>query len=116
MQKIFYMNFNVKTIDVFERQAKRLLKKYPSLKMELGALINELKIQPFENGVSLGNNCYKLRVSIASKNKGKSGGARVVINIVIEESNVYLLTIYDKSEKENLTEKELKELLKYIPE
>jgi plasmid stabilization system protein ParE len=40
------MSFNVKTISVFERQAKRLLKKFPSLKKELQTLISELKEEP----------------------------------------------------------------------
>ena len=69
-----------------------------------------------EQGTNLGNNCYKIRVSIESKGKGKRGGARVITNIVIAEKTVYLLSIYDKSDKENLTDKELKELLKFIVE
>jgi len=34
----------------------------------------------------------------------------------IAEETVYLLSIYDKSDKENLTNKELEELLESIPE
>jgi len=62
-------------------------------------------------GTSLGNECYKIRLAIASKGKGKSGGARIITNIVISDGVVYLLTIYDKSGKENVSDKELKELL-----
>jgi len=65
-------------------------------------------------GTSLGRNCYKIRLSIASKGKGKSGGARVITNIVIADETVYLLSIYDKSDKENLTDKELIELLEFV--
>jgi hypothetical protein len=108
------MSYNVKTIDVFERQAKRLIKKYASLKNELSTLINNLKENPGQ-GTAIGNNCYKIRISIASKGKGKSGGARVITTLIISEKNVYLLSIYDKSEKANLTDKELQELLKNIP-
>lgn len=108
------MSYKVKSIAVFERQAKRLIKKYPSLKNELLALIETLKTQP-ESGIALGNNCYKIRISIASKGKGKSGGGRVITNLVIHENAVYLLSVYDKSEKENLTDKELQELLSQIP-
>ena len=57
----------------------------------------------------------KIRVPIASKGKGKSGGARVVTNFVVTDQTVYLLSIYDKADKENLTDKELEELLTYIP-
>jgi len=109
------MNYKVKTIAVFEKQAKRLIKKYTSLKKELFLLIQLLKEKP-EQGTQIGKNCYKIRISIASKAKGKSGGARVITNFVVNEDTIYLLSIYDKSEKENLTDKELFELLKYIPE
>lgn len=65
-------------------------------------------------GVSLGNDCYKIRMSIGSKGKGKSGGARVITCVKIIHNTVYLLTIFDKSESENIPDKELKELLKFI--
>lgn len=108
------MLYSVKTIEVFERQAKRLIKKYASLRNELLELVFQLKENPVQ-GNSIGNNCYKIRLAIVSKGKVKSGGARVIINIAIAESSVYLLTIYDKSEKENLSAIELQELLKDIP-
>lgn len=109
------MSYNVKTIDVFEKQAKRLIKKYASfLKKELFELVQQLKENP-EMGTVIGKSCFKIRLAIASKGKGKSGGARVIINFVFTESTVYLLTIYDKSEKEQISNKELEELLSYIP-
>ncbi len=107
------MSYKVKTIDVFEKQAKRLIKKYASLKTELFQLVEELKDNPIQ-GTAIGKSCFKIRIAIASKGKGKSGGARIIVNIVISETTVYLLSIYDKSEKENLTDKELDELLKAI--
>jgi hypothetical protein len=109
------MSFNVKSIDVFEKQAKRLIRKFPSLKFELLELVQKLKETP-EMGVHIGNNCYKIRISIASKGKGKRGGARVITNFVISETMVYLLSIYDKSERDTISEKEISELLSYIPE
>jgi hypothetical protein len=77
--------------------------------------VQSLKENP-EQGTPLGHNCYKTRLAIASKGKGKSGGARVITNFVISDNTVFLLSIYDKSEKDNLTDKELKELLKEVPE
>lgn len=109
------MSFNVKSIDVFEKQAKRLIRKFPSLKFELLELVQKLKETP-EMGVHIGNNCYKIGISIASKGKGKRGGARVITNFVISETMVYLLSIYDKSERDTISEKEISELLSYIPE
>jgi mRNA-degrading endonuclease RelE of RelBE toxin-antitoxin system len=108
------MSFNVKTISVFERQAKRLIKKFPSLKKEIQTLIKELKEEP-EKGTSIGHSCYKIRLAIVSKGKGKSGGARVITHLVFKDNTVYILTIYDKSDIENLTDKEILELIKLIP-
>ena len=108
------MNYNVKTIAVFEKQAKKLIKKYTSLKGELLQLVQVLKQNP-EQGTPIGKNCYKIRISIASKGKGKSGGARIITNFIISEQTVYLLSIYDKSEKDNLTDNELAALLENIP-
>ena len=108
------MSYSVRSIAVFEKQAKRLIKKYASLKKELLELVNQLKENP-QQGTPIGNNCYKIRIAVASKGKGKSGGARIITNFIVTEEAVYLLTIYDKSEKENITDKELQQLLQYLP-
>lgn len=115
MQKNFSMSYSVKSIEVFERQAKKLSKKYSSLKSELLALVQGLKKNP-EQGTAIGNSCYKIRLAIKSKGKGKSGGARVIINFVVANDTVYLLSIYDKSDKDTLSIKELDELLQFVPE
>lgn len=113
MQKSSLMSFNVKTIAVFERQAKRLIKKFPSLKSELQMLVAELKTSP-EKGISIGNDCYKIRLAISSKGKGKSGGARVITHYVFKNETVYLLSIYDKSDIENLSDKEILRLIELL--
>ncbi len=109
------MIYKVKSIAVFEKQTKRLIKKFPLLKKELLELVQELKENP-EHGTPIGKNCFKIRIAIASKGKGKSRGARVITYFVVTETTVFLISIYDKSEKENITNKELDELLMYIPE
>ena len=108
------MSYKVKSITVFEKQTKRLVKKYASLKNELLALVVDLKENP-ELGTVIGKGCYKIRISIAAKGRGKSGGAKVITNYVVTDATIYLLSIYEKSVKENLTDKELGELLSYIP-
>ena len=107
------MNYKVETIAPFDKQLKRLSKKYPSLKKEFETLLDTLEQDPIQ-GTSLGNRCYKIRLSIASKGKGKSGGGRVITNVMIADSTVYLLAIYDKSEKGNLTDDELNDLLRFV--
>ena len=81
--------------------------------MEFAELIKSLEQEP-EQGTSLGNNCFKIRIAVASKGKGKSGGARIITNVLITDAIVFLLTIYDKSDKDSLTDAELKELLKFV--
>ena len=64
------MSFNVETLPDFEKEARKLSKKYPSLKTDLAALIEDLEINPLQ-GTPLGNNFYKIRLAITSKGKGK---------------------------------------------
>jgi hypothetical protein len=73
-----------------------------------------IHIKSPEQGTPIGNHCFKIRLAIASKGKGKSGGARVVIHVAVTDKIVFLLDIYDKSEQANISEKELAELLKMI--
>lgn len=107
------MSYSVITISPFDKRAKKLAAKYPSLKKELLTLINELQENP-KAGTPIGNSCYKIRLAISSKGKGKSGGARVITNVYVLNKTVYLLSIYDKSEKENISDAELETLLAYI--
>ncbi|MEO8886551.1 MAG: type II toxin-antitoxin system RelE/ParE family toxin [Mucilaginibacter sp.] len=110
------MSYNIKTIPNFERDVKILSKRYPSFKSDLIKLRTLLLNDP-KSGTPLGNSCYKIRITIASKNKGKSGGARVITNVIaINETQgiIYLLAVYDKSEQDNISDKYIKDLLKGI--
>ena len=107
------MNYKVITSADFDKELKSLVKKFPSLKNEYASLINELEINPTQ-GNGLGNNCYKIRLAIRSKGRGKSGGARVITYVQIIKETVYLLSIYDKSEQESIADKEILERIKSI--
>jgi mRNA-degrading endonuclease RelE of RelBE toxin-antitoxin system len=113
MQKMSSQNYNVQMLAVFEKQLKRLVKKYPSLKNEVIQLITSLKQNP-EQGDSLENHSYKIRLAIASKGKGKSGGARIITHIIVAQTTVFLLSIYDKAEQDDISDKELDALVKMI--
>jgi mRNA-degrading endonuclease RelE of RelBE toxin-antitoxin system len=106
----FDMPYNIIAVPPFSRELKRLAKKFPSLKSEYQELVKELKENP-EKGTPLGNNLYKIRLSIASKGKGKSGGARVITYLKTEQGNVYLLSIYDKGERDTISDNEIKNIL-----
>ncbi len=97
----------------FLRNAKRLNKKFPSFNIDLTDKLKSLLENP-QQGESIGQSCYKVRMAITSKGKGKSGGSRLITYVRIEQDIIYLLTIYDKSERENLDTDELDELLKQI--
>jgi mRNA-degrading endonuclease RelE of RelBE toxin-antitoxin system len=105
------MNYKVFITTKFRKQARHLLRKYPSLKKELAVLFDSLSTDP-KQGVPLGQECYKIRLSIGSKGKGKSGGARVITHLQVIENTVYLITIYDKSEQANITDKEIRNFIK----
>ena len=107
------MSFSVIPSDKFKKEAKRLSKKYPSLKEELAGLNDILSNKP-ETGTPLGNDTYKIRLAIKSKGKGKSGGGRIITYVVKNNKEVYLLTIYDKSEFENVDDKILKNIIQSL--
>jgi mRNA-degrading endonuclease RelE of RelBE toxin-antitoxin system len=90
---------------------KKLQKKYPSLKNDLQSLSKNLIDNP-ESGVSLGHRLYKVRMPISSERKGRSGGAQIITYLIIENKEIYLVYIYDKSELENITKQQIIKLLK----
>lgn len=108
------MSYKILTLDKFNKQVKDLKKKYPSIRKELEIIGLELLNNPFQ-GTSLGKSCYKIRVAISSKGKGKRGGARLITHIIVKNEIVYFMSIFDKSEKEDISDKELDELLIKIP-
>jgi len=107
------MKFEVVYTDNFERGLKRLAKKYRSIKTDLKELITSLEENPAQ-GIPIKLDCYKIRMAISSKGKGKSGGARVITHVYVTEKLVYLIAIYDKSNQENISDKELESLLRFL--
>ena len=98
--------------DEFKRQFRRLKKKYQSLTDDLEDFQKELIKNPLQ-GSDLGGGVRKIRMAIASKGKGKSGGARVLTLTVLvsDDADVTLLTIYDKGEIENVSDEYIKWLI-----
>jgi mRNA-degrading endonuclease RelE of RelBE toxin-antitoxin system len=107
------MSYSILITSRFEKDLKRLIRKFPSLKTEFKQLIEKITQNP-DSGVLLGNNCYKIRIAIQSKSKGKSGGARAITYVYVKTETVYLLTIYDKSEKADLKPNELKMMIQSL--
>ena len=113
------MNCKIIVVENFRREAKRLTKKYASLKDELTQLGEELLRNP-KSGTPLGKNIYEIRLAVKSKGRGKSGAMRVITRVVevqiqvIEKSphtNIYLLSIYDKAEHGDISDQRLKDII-----
>ncbi|MCP5502967.1 MAG: hypothetical protein H7A25_23905 [Leptospiraceae bacterium] len=115
------MSVEIRVTSEFTKNAKRLIKKFPSLKNELKELQEELKENP-KMGIRIRENVYKIRLAVKSKGKGKSGGMRVITYVDLEIKNennitiVFLLTIYDKSESENIDDHEIEKAIEDLDE
>ena len=83
------------------------------MKTDLIELFKNLSENP-EEGTALGNNFYKICLAISSKGKGKSGGAGIITYVKILETTVILTSIYDKSERSNISEKELEQIFREV--
>ncbi|MBR5061935.1 MAG: addiction module toxin RelE [Prevotella sp.] len=98
----------------FKRRAKVLEKKYNSFKDDYNTFLDELERNPF-GGESLGHHTYKYRMTISSKGKGKSGGARVITynvkKVTDDEVVITLMTIYDKNEISNVSDSYIRSLI-----
>jgi hypothetical protein len=96
------------------------MKKFPSLRNELLQLEDDLQRNP-KMGSPIGHNSYKIRLSVRSKGKGKSGGLRAISHLesdiigLIDNENgnivVNLISIYDKSETASISDNELQTLI-----
>ena len=95
------MKFNIIYTRIFEKEFKRLSAKHISLKMDFKILLIKLESDPMF-GEPLGNNCFKIRLAISSKGKGKRGGARLITCVKIVANAVYLVAIYDKSDRSRI--------------
>jgi mRNA-degrading endonuclease RelE of RelBE toxin-antitoxin system len=108
------MKNNVRLTAFFLRKAKRLLKKYNSLQKSFNQLEQSLIVNP-RMGVNYGSNLYKIRLADESKGKGKSGGFRVVTYVIEEttdSTDIYLITIFDKSEESSIDKDDIKDILR----
>lgn len=109
------MKVEFKYLPEFEKRAKLLAKKYKSFVKDYDDFLDSLEKNPYQ-GTSLGKGVYKTRMSISSKGKGKSGGARVLTYNVKKIApimiKVIFLSIFDKGEMDNVSDAYIKSLVK----
>ena len=105
------MNLKIVNLNSFTKDVKHLYKKYKSIPKDLQSLQNTLLGNP-KAGIALGNSLYKIRLANSSIPTGKSGGYRVIYYYLDNQNNIYLMTMYSKTELENISEEKLVDVLK----
>jgi len=104
------MNYKIDTIPRFEKDVKKLKKRFPKIKNDLIKFINELSLNP-ELGINLCENIYKVRISNSSIPTGKSGGFRI-ITYYKKDDTLFLVTIYSKTEQDTILTEKLRKIVK----
>ena len=104
------MNYKIETIPRFDKDTKKLKKRFPKIKDDLNILLSELSQNP-EIGTHLENSIFKIRLQNSSIPTGKSGGFRV-ITYYIKDEVLYLITIYSKKDTDTIITEKLKEIIR----
>ena len=100
----------VRFSDEFNRAFKRLKKRYHSLPDDIKRLLASLVNDPYQ-GVELYNGLRKIRVTFASKGKGKRGGGRVIIRLAVSDTSLTFVYMYDKSDMDNVSDEFLDQVV-----
>lgn len=104
----------IKVTEIFLKCAKPLAKRYRSFRQDYLALLDELEKNP-QLGTDIGGGYRKVRMAIASKGKGKSGGARVItLDLVERQGCLYLIYAYDKSDADSVKLEIIKEFVREL--
>jgi mRNA-degrading endonuclease RelE of RelBE toxin-antitoxin system len=104
------MSYKIVALNRFQKDVKKLKKRFPKIKNDLILLMNELQTN-HRAGISLGENIFKIRVANSSIPTGKSSGFRVITYYKIDET-IFLITIYSKSDTANIYIDELQKIIK----
>lgn len=107
------MSYRLYTTRKFEKDIKRLSRKYRGLKNDYKVLLDELENNPLR-GIKLFDGIYKIRLKSSDMKKGKSGSFRVIYYVITSSEEVYLLTMYSKGEKEDISREEIRNILREI--
>jgi len=105
------MNLKIVATPEFVKLVKKFAKSYRKIYLDIETLKEELLKNP-KAGTDLGNNCYKIRMANSSIPTGKSGGFRVITYYIDKEGIIRLIFIFSKRDRENISDKELQEIIK----
>ena len=104
------VDFAVSEADSYKKSKKELIKRFRHIDKDIKEFLLSVDT-PNDLGVSLGNGFYKARIANTDKNRGKSGGYRLIALLKVVDAKIYLVYIYDKSDLQNITEEELDRLV-----
>ena len=104
------MKFNVIEKRLYIKSFKKLSKHYKNIQKDVDGFLDDISTQE-DLGVELKSNVFKARIANSDKNKGKSAGYRLITYLKVVKNELQLLYIYDKSKLENLTEKEIDNII-----
>ena len=111
------MSYVIQTGKDFDIAFKRLSKRYRSLLDDYNDFIDSLQKNPLQ-GAELYPGIRKIRMPIASKGRGKAGGARVItandVIIAEHEGQIALLAIYDKSDYSTVDVKIIRQMAREL--
>jgi len=110
------MSYQIRTIPPFEKAARALAKRYRNLKKDLEQVTKSMEQDPYFGVAIPGYEgaVWKLRIANTSAKRGKQGGFRIIYFIEKTIETCYLLTIYSKTDKSDVSLKELEDLLKAL--
>lgn len=105
----------------FDKDIKSYQRKFKNIGEDVKEIVDELKEGNLIGDVIKNlkmkddnNNVIKVRVANSDAHVGKSNGYRLIYYAEKSDGTIYLLTIYYKKEKEDISNKEIQELiLKY---
>ena len=96
--------------DEFKKSAKKLSKRYKSLKNDLQSFTSSLIENPRQE-TELTSSVYKVRIKNSDNNKGKSAGYRI-ITYIITNNEILLVNIFSKSDIPNISDEEIDLIIK----
>jgi mRNA-degrading endonuclease RelE of RelBE toxin-antitoxin system len=104
---------NIEETDTFSKALKKLQKRFKNIETDCDTFLQG--IQTVEHlGIHLGNGVYKVRMANSDKKSGKSAGYRLISYLKLLDGTLYLMYIYDKSDLDSVSEKQIDELIKKI--
>jgi hypothetical protein len=105
------MNYEFETTDDFDKEIKKLSKKYPSIKEDFQTILDNIENE-LTLAVDLGEGFRKIRINI--KGKGSRGGGRIITYetiLTVENKKIIFALIYNKGDFDNIDISILKENL-----